>query len=890
MKKKVLLIDGNSFCYRAFYAIRGLSTSKGQPTNAIYGFVAMLNKLRAEHKPDYLAVTFDLKGPTFRHKRFADYKVQRKPMPDELSAQLPVIKRILRAYRIPIFEKEGYEADDIIATLARRLSAPAGDKKRRSVSPELEVLIVTGDKDILQLVSNAVKVINPHKDNLILDEAWVKKRFGVSPGKVIEIMALAGDTSDNIPGVPGIGEATAIELIKRFGTLGEVLANADKVTNKARSERIKKFAELARMSRELARLDCDVPQLAPLGSKHPTGQAQREPPDLLAELKVVEADNERLFEIFKELEFKSLMQKVAREFKDRIDYNVYGRDEAGEYFKNLSKEEGVAFYLAAGPRFDPMAAKITGIAFAFEKKKPLFFSLEQTAKDTLKSILENKNIKKIGHDLKYAKVLLSNYGITLQGISFDTMIASYLLEPARLKYELGDLALEYLNCNLPAPGADREAAKTCSQNATLIFRLSGILRSELKQKNLLALFENIEMPLIEVLADMEKEGVALDKDLLLHLSRDFDAKLKALTKEIYEMTGESFNINSPKQLSCVLFEKLKLPRIKRTKTGSSTDTEVLRKLSTAHPVAESLLEFREISKLKSTYIDGMMKLLHSGTGRIHTSFNQTGTATGRLSSSRPNLQNIPIKTSLGKRIRQAFIPAEKGSLLLSADYSQIELRILAHLCGDKNLISAFKEGLDIHAYTASLIFDVSADKVSPQMRDTAKTVNFGITYGMSAYGLSKDLGAGLNQAQEFIDAYFTRYPGVKSYINRQIAKAGREGFVTTLMKRRRYIPQVGSLDENARRFAQRVAINAPVQGTAADLIKAAMVEIHRRLKAQNSSVKMIIQVHDELVFSVPREELAAARALIKDKMENVIRLKVPVKVSIKTGKNWLELK
>jgi len=890
MKKKVLLIDGNSFCYRAFYAIRSLSTSKGQPTNAIYGFVAMLNKLRAEHKPDYLAVTFDLKGPTFRHKKFADYKVHRKPMPDELSVQFPAIKRILRAYHIPIFEKEGYEADDIIATLAKRLSAPADDTKKRSVGPDLEILIVTGDKDMLQLVSDVVKVINPQKDNLILDEAWVKKRFGVGPEKVIEIMALAGDASDNIPGVPGIGEATAMELIKKFGSMSEVLANADKVTNKARSERIRKFAQLAQMSRELARLDCDVPQVSPLDSKHPTGQAPREPLDLLAELKVVEADNERLFEIFKELEFKSLMQKVAREFKDEIDYNVCGRDEAEEYFENFSKEESITLYLAASPRFDPMAAKITGIAFGFEKKKPLFFSLEQTSKDKLKPIFENKNIKKVGHDLKYAKVLLSNYGITLRGISFDTMIASYLLEPARLKYDLGDLALEYLNCSLPASGTDRESAKICSQFATLIFRLSGILQGELKQKNLLALFRNIEMPLIEVLADMEREGVALDKELLLHLSRDFEAKLTHLTKEIYEMTGESFNINSPKQLSCVLFEKLKLPRIKRTKTGSSTDTEVLRKLSTAHPVAQSLLEFREISKLKSTYIDGMMKLLHSGTGKIHTSFNQTGTVTGRLSSSRPNLQNIPIKTTLGKKIRQVFIPAEKGSLLLSADYSQIELRILAHLSGDKDLISAFKEGMDIHAYTASLIFDVGADKVSPQMRDAAKTVNFGIIYGMSAYGLSKDLGVGLNQAQEFIDAYFARYPGVKSYINGQIEKAERCGFVTTLMKRRRYIPQIKSVDENARRFAQRVAINAPVQGTAADLIKAAMVEIYRSLKAQNLSARMIIQVHDELVFSLPQGQLPGARALIKDKMENVIRLKVPVKVSIKTGKNWLELR
>lgn len=871
MKKKVLLIDGNSFCYRAFYAIRNLSTSKGQPTNAIYGFVTMLNKLTRQYRPHYLAVAFDLKGPTFRHKRFTDYKIDRKPMPEELSVQLPAIKTILQAYHISIFEKKGYEADDIIATLAKKLS-----------SLDLEIFIVTGDKDILQIVDNNIKVINPHKENLILDEEWIRRRFGVKPDKIIEIVALTGDTSDNIPGVPGVGEATAIELIKRFGTLDEVLANLDKITNKSKAEQIGKFIAQARMSRELARLDNNVP-----------GLSRAEGSALLEQLKTAEPDRERLLEIFKELEFKSLLHRIAPESKDEIDYKVISDfSEAEKYLKELSVKEDLSLYIAA-TKANPMLAGIKGISFAIDNKKSIFFSLERIPLKIFKSILENRNIKKIGHNLKQSRVLLSNYGVNLEGINFDTEIAAYLLEPSKLKYELDDLALEYLNSrldNIDATAADKDVAKICCQNVSVIFRLAGILQNKLKQRGLLYLFQNIEIPLLEVLADMEKEGVALDKDLLLHLSRDFEGKLKTLTKEIYEMAGVNFNINSPKQLSLILFEKLKLPRIKRTKTGSSTDTEVLQRLSSVHPVAQRLLEFREITKLKSTYIDGMLKLIHPRTGKIHTSFNQTSTATGRLSSSQPNLQNIPIRAALGRKIRQVFIPAKKDNLLLSADYSQIELRILAHLSGDKNLISAFKEDLDIHRYTASLIFNVSVDKVSEQMRDTAKTVNFGIIYGMSSYGLSRDLKISPAQAREFIEAYFKRYPGVKSYIDRQIKEAERNNFVITLLKRRRYIPQIKSPNENMRQFARRVAINAPVQGSASDLIKAAMVNIYRSLNKQGLSTRMIIQVHDELVFSVPRDELEIARILIKDKMENVIKLKAPIKVSIKVGKNWLEMR
>jgi len=871
VKNKLILVDGNAFCYRAFYAIRSLSNSKGEPTNAIYGFVAMLNKLIDQHKPQYLAVAFDLKGATFRHKKFADYKIQRKPMPDELSLQIPTIKEVLSAYRIPIFEKEGYEADDIIATLTKRLAAQGP-----------EILIATGDKDILQIVSDRVKILNPHKDNLVLDEAWVRKRFGLPPKKIVEIMALAGDTSDNIPGVPGIGEATAIGLIKKFGTLEAVLANANKVTNKSRSAKITEFAQQARLSKELATLNCDVPEVA-----------KKDTSKLLECLKLVEADKERLFAIFKKLEFKSLMQKVMSKSKHSVDYKIIcGVSGVEEVVRKILAKKAVAVHFWASHR-EPMRAEILGASFGFEEGPSYFLSLEQASINKLKPILENKDIKKIGHGLKYSKVLLSNYAINLQGISFDTMVASYLLQPESPGFSLGDLALEYLNYDLEgiaAAASEKEAARIYSQNVNTILKLKKILKERLRQNSLSDLFENIELPLIEVLADMEKEGVALDKKFLLHLSSDFEKKLKKLTKEIYEMAGEDFNINSPKQLSVILFEKLKLPVIKRTKTGSSTDTEVLRKLSLKHPVASALLEFREISKLKSTYIDGLTKLIHPKTGRIHTSFNQAGTSTGRLSSTRPNLQNIPIKTELGRKVRRGFVAQRKAIVLLSADYSQIELRILAHLSGDKDLTRAFKEELDIHAHTASLIFGAAADKVTTQMRGVAKTVNFGIIYGMSAYGLSRDLGIEQNRAAEFIEAYFKRYPGVKSYIARQIKKARDEGFVTTLLKRRRYISQINSPNETVRQFAQRAAINAPVQGSAADLIKAAMIEIARGLKAQGLATKMLLQVHDELVFAVPEKELQAARTLVKDKMENVIKLKVPIKVSIKVGKNWLEMK
>ncbi|MFH1245727.1 MAG: DNA polymerase I [Candidatus Omnitrophota bacterium] len=868
--KNLFIIDGNSFCYRAFYAVKKLSTSQGKPTNAIYGFISMLNKLVAAHNPYYLAVTFDLKGPTFRHEKFAGYKIQRKPMPDELSVQIPTIKEILAAYRIPIFEKKGYEADDIIATLTRKLSAP-----------DLQLFVVTGDKDILQTVTGNVKVLNPHKGNIILDEEWIKQRYGVSPEKIVDIIGLAGDSSDNIPGVPGIGEATAIELIKKFGTLEAVLANIEKIGNKAQRKSLEEFSEQAKMSKELAQLDFNVPQVV-----------EKDRADLLTELKMAEADTERLIKLFRELEFKSWLQKLLPENKSDFAWQLVPPDKVDQLLQKTALQKDLAIYPYLAQETPSEETKILGIALVFGERECFFLSLEQIPLDILKPVLENGNINKIGHDLKHLQVILSGYGINLQGIFFDTRIAAYLLNPAKGEYTPQDLAWEFLNVKLDTAKADlnKDAAFFCCQCAAVIFRLSQVLKEKIEEKNLYPLFRDIEMPLVEVLADMEITGVCLDKDWLLNLSSEFEKRLYTLTKDIYEMAGGSFNINSPRQLSMILFERLNLPKIKKTKTRQhSTDTEVLKRLAKAHPIAGALLEYREIAKLKSTYIDGLIKLLNPKTDRIHPLFIQTGTATGRLACSRPNLQNIPVKTELGRKIRQAFVADKQTSFLLSADYSQIELRILAHLSSDKTLLSAFQDDLDIHTYTAALVFGVTIDKVTPPMRSQAKTVNFGITYGMSAFGLAKDLSITQEQAQAFIDAYFQRYPGVKDFMASQIDCAKKCGYVTTLLKRRRYIPEIESSDENVRQFARRIAINTPVQGSASDLIKAAMLAVFRALKGKKLGTKMILQIHDELLFTVPQEELAAAREIVAREMENVIALQVPLKVSVKTGRNWLEM-
>ena len=885
-KKRLFLIDGNSFCYRAYYAIRSLSNSKGQPTNAVYGFTAMLNKLVKDEAPDMLAVAFDMKAPTFRHKKFEEYKSHRKPMPDELVSQIPYIKQVVQAYNIPIYEMEGYEADDVLATLAKK----AEEK-------DIDTFIVTGDKDALQLVDSHIKVYSTHKEGLIYDAGKVKEAYGVGPDRITDIMALMGDASDNIPGVKGIGEKTAVELIAEFGSLEKLYENIDKVKSEAKKKLLSENKESAFLSKELAVVDIDVP-------------IKIDFEDLLLK----EPDNGRLAELFRELEFKSLLKDVTPKETLKSEY-ILVEDEKGldKLVKDLKKTKEFVFDTETTSE-DPVVAKLAGLSFSWEEGVAYYVGvcdLCETKKldvklvlGSLKDILEDEKIKKAGQNIKYDYIVLANYGIRVKGIAFDTMVASYLLNPSKLNHNLEDISIEWLGHKLTTPiqeliGKGKHAItmdrvdvdKVCRyscEDSDVTFRLKKILEKELSKKDLDSLFYDVEMPLIEVLARMEMDGITVNSDYLKELSGEMEKKLDKLTGKIYELAGEEFNINSPKQLSVILFEKLKLPVIRRTKTGMSTDEDALNRLASKHPLPEKLLEYRELSKLKSTYVDNLPALINPATGKIHTSFNQTVTATGRLSSSGPNLQNIPIKTEEGRKIRKAFIPSGKGNLLLSADYSQIELRVLAHFSQDKYLTQAFKDGLDIHSFTASLVFGIKENEVTKEMRNMAKTVNFGIVYGMSPYGLSQSLGIEVDKAKEFIDAYFERYPDVRQFMENLLEEAREKGYVTTILGRRRYVPEINSQDMRMRSFAERTAINTPIQGSAADIIKVAMIAIQEKIIKGKLSSRMILQVHDELVFDVPKDELKDLHDIVKDGMENVISLKVPVEAHIETGKNWLE--
>jgi DNA polymerase-1 len=885
-KEKLFLIDGNSFCYRAYYAIRSLSNSKGQPTNAAYGFITMLNKIVKEEAPDMLAVAFDMKAPTFRHKKYEEYKSHRKPMPEDLISQMPYIKQLVQAHNIPLYEMEGYEADDILATIAKK----AADKG-------IDTFIVTGDKDALQMVESRIKVYSTHKEGLIYDPAKVKEIYGVGPERITDIMALMGDATDNIPGVKGIGEKTAVELIAEFGSLDALYKNIDKVKGEARKKMLLENKDNAFLSKELAQADTEVPIDVDL-----------------KEMKLKEPDQTRLVELYRELEFKSLLKDVTPKETLKSEY-ILIEDEKGldKLVKELDRAKEFVFDTETTSE-DPMLARLAGISFSSEEGTAYYVGvceLCETKKlsiklvlEKLKDIFEDKKIKKTGQNIKYDYIVLANHGIRVKGITFDTMVASYLLNPSKLNHNLEDISIEYLGHKMTTPiqellGKGKSAItmdkvdidKVCRyscEDSDVTFRLKKILEKELTKKDLDSLFYDVEIPLIEVLAQMEMDGVAIDSGYLKELSAEMEKKLDKLTKKIYKIADKEFNINSPKQLSVILFEKLKLPVIKRTKTGVSTDEDVLTKLASKHELPEKLLEYRELSKLKSTYVDNLPDLINPATGKIHTSFNQTVTATGRLSSSGPNLQNIPIKTDEGRRIRKAFIPSGKGNVLLSADYSQIELRVLAHFSGDKQLIKAFNDGLDIHSFTASLVFGVKEKEITKDMRNMAKTVNFGIVYGMSPYGLSQGLGIEVEKAKEFIDAYFERYPDVRQFMEGLLEEAREKGYVTTILGRRRYVPEVNSQDMRMRQFAERTAINTPIQGSAADIIKVAMISIQEKIAKEELFSRMILQVHDELVFDVPKDELKDLYNIVKDRMENVIKLKVPVEAHIEVGKNWLE--
>ena len=852
-KHKLFLIDGHALCYRCFFAIRELATSKGQPTNAVFGFIRVLRSILEKYQPDYMAVCFDSKEKTRRQEKFAEYKIHRPPMPDDLRSQIPVIKDVIQAFNVPIFERGGFEADDIIATITTKLA-----------NKDLDVVIVSDDKDMYQLAGKSVKFFGS-KTQMILDSEAIKEKLGFDPKHMVDFIGLAGDSADNIPGVKGIGKVNAAQLINELGALEKILKHFEKSEKPTAKEKlIIEQQEEARFSKELAILDTAVPLEYDL-----------------EKLKVQAPDNNSLFEMFQDLEFRKLAEEFdSREASGTVDVcSIESAKDVKSLVKKIQDAEEFAFTVEDHDDGGLFSGQV--IFIAVDEKD--IYAVNNDAIDALKPVFENENILKVTYDIKEGFKLLSKKNIGIGGKAFDVMLAGYLLGPSQSFFGLNSLAWNYLKC------AISEESKTAHE-AQVLKRLYPLLAGELKGKSLSQLFEDIEMPLAHVLYKIEEQGVNLDRALLKRLSKDCAAKIDDLTATLYTMAGEEFNLNSPKQLSHILFEKLKLPVIKKTKTGFSTNESVLTILSNEHAFPSVILEYRQLAKMKSTYIDALPKLINERTGRLHAQFNQTGTETGRLSSSQPNLQNIPIRTELGRQIRKAIIPSSKDLIMIAADYSQIELRILAHLSGDKNLIKAFAQGEDIHDFTASLIFEVDEKDVTSQMRTSAKRVNFGIVYGMSAFGLANDLKVPQAEAQEFINRYFARYPAVKKFMDGEIKKCEKQGYVLTLLNRRRYIPEINSKNGAMKQFAQRQAINTPVQGSAADMMKVAMINIQKELEERKLSAKMISTVHDELVFETTKSEEAAIVDLVRYQMEHAVELTVPVIVSVKAGKNWLDMK
>lgn len=889
-EKKLFLIDGNSLLYRSYYAIQRLSTSQGFPTNALYGFLNSLRKLIEQENPQYLGIVFDVKGPTLRHKVFKDYKAHRKPMPEDLSRQIPVLKKIIKALNIPFFEFENYEADDVLGSLAHKASA----QRMKSV-------IVTTDKDLLQLVDSKTLVYNPSKE-IYLDEQAVKEYFGVSPSQVIDVLALWGDPSDNIPGVPGIGEKTSKSLIQQFGSLDNILENRDQIKNPRLREKIEQNLKQLEISRELATIERGL--------------------DIELNLKALslsEPNYEEITKLFQELEFTSLLADYLKEQKStKKNYKtIFKEKELEELIAKIKRAKFVALDTETDSPF-PTQARLVGLSFSIEPGHAYYLPLghdytgapRQLSKDTalhlLRKVLSDPKIKKIGQNIKYDSIVLKREGITLQGIALDTMVLSYLLEPNWGKHNLGKLALTYLQVKkipyetivgkgkeevtMNSVGIKKVTPYAC-QDADLAFELSAILWSKVKEKKLDSLYSEIECPLIEVLADMELEGVKVDTEALRKLSSELEEEICRLKEKIYKLSGIEFNLNSPQQLAHILFNKLNLPPSRKTRItrSYSTSLDILQDLAALHPLAKYALEYRQLAKLKSTYADSLPLLINPQTGRIHTSYNQTVTATGRLSSSDPNLQNIPVRGELGKRFRQAFIPSQ-GHLFLSADYSQIELRILAHLSEDDTLIETFLHGRDVHDETALRVFGESSSLFKEEQRRKAKIINFSIIYGTSAFSLAKELETSTSEAQKFIDRYYEKYPKVQEFLEKKVNEAKQKGYSETIFARQRQVPELKQNDKTAQQAGRRIALNTPIQGSAADLMKKAMIDIWRELKRQAFKSKMILQVHDELVFELPDEEKCALEALVKEKMEQVLPLRVPLKVHIAWGANWAEAK
>jgi len=889
-----------SFIFRAYHAMarqRGMSTKTGLPTAATYVFVNMLRKLRDDFSPEYLAAVFDVAAPTFRDQQaegltsvrrfdlktqtfqeieYHGYKANRKEMPGDLAQQLPYIRRALEAYRIPILELGGYEADDVIGTLARK-----------AVDQSYSVYVVSSDKDMLQLVNDRIQVLNPPKDNLICDAAKVEELLGVPPERVIDVMALRGDSIDNIPGAPGIGDKGSVELIRRFGSVEQALDRAAEVEKKTYRESLQNNRDNILLSKKLVTIDCNVPIELDVNA-----------------MKLGEPEVEALRALFTELEFSSLLKELLpvvevseahyTEAKSAADVEAVLKSvsSAGALAVAVEAESEVAEEETEEEESGSGMLALTSEPQAIERPRDIAISSThgvavtvgseaEEATSKLKAALVDESLPKAIHDYKSATHVLERQGVTLAGVDHDPMLYSYLLDPTYSSHRLADVALRRFNLKLSG---------TLPEAADITGRLATALRREVEEAGLLKLYEEIDLPLVPVLARMEHAGVKIDRAALAEMSSRLEREIDAKAKEIYQHAGIEFNISSPKQLGDVLFNKLNLPKPVKYGKGKtiSTAVDVLEGLAESHDVPRMVLEYRQLTKLKSTYVDALPALLNPASGRLHTTFGQTGTATGRLSSANPNLQNIPIRTELGREIRAAFT-AEPGHVLLAADYSQIELRLLAHFSKDPLLVEAYRRGDDIHTLTASQVFGVPPLMVTPDHRRQAKVVNFGIVYGLSAFGLSQNLGIEPGEAKQFINAYFERYGGVRAFIDRTLDEARREGKVKTLFGRVRPIPDINSKNANLRGFAERTAVNTPLQGTAADLIKIAMIRIDAALRERGLKSRMTLQVHDELVFEVPEAEIEAMRTLVREQMEKVQTLIVPLLVEIGVGSNWRDL-
>jgi DNA polymerase-1 len=890
--KKLFLIDGHAIAYRAYFALikNPLTNARGQPTGAVYGFANYLLRLLTEYKCPYIGVVFDSPEPTFRHELYKEYKANREEMPDDMKSQIPLIMQLVDKLNITRLARPGLEADDIIAHLTKRAEKEG-----------FEVFLVTKDKDLMQLLGPKVHMLafQSSGDIALLGPNEVKEKLGVPPEQIRDLLALMGDSSDNIPGVPGVGPKTAQKILEKAGTIEKLLKDPACVENEKLQAKIVENREALLLSQKLATLHSDI-------------SYDVEFSDLAA--RPVKKDE--CIEFFKELDFSSLLKNPLFAQDKRLDYGVAvikSIEELRGVIKNIEKAGSVSIDTET-TSLVPRQAGLVGISLAIDKKEAVYVPVGHTHDGgagnlpldktlaALRGVLESGAIAKVGQNLKYDYQVLKGHGITMRGISFDAMVAAYVIDPGRRNYSLDAMAAERLGAatipieSLIGKGKNQisfgevpiaDAARYSCEDVVLPLYLKELFEPILEETKQTPLFRDVEIPLIAVLAEMEWEGICIDDGLLGRLSKEYTKNLAAISGEIYRLAGEEFNINSPKQISVILFDKLKLPKSKKTKTGLSTDVDALEKLEGSHPIIPKLLEYREAQKLLSTYIDALGPQVLAESGRLHTTFNQTIAATGRLSSANPNLQNIPVRTDAGRTIREAFV-APEGRVLVSVDYSQIELRILAHVSKDPFLVASFMDDKDIHTQTASAIYGVFPEMVTQEMRRAAKTINFGLMYGMGPINLSRQLGISFKQAQEFIDAYFKQFPTIKSYMEKSIEKARASGFSETLLGRRRYLPEINAENRQVREAAERTAINTPIQGTAADIIKIAMIRISEAAEESGFNFKMLLQVHDELVFEVKEKEADGFKKWVCGMMSDAYRLNVPIKVDAGAGKNWSE--